>query len=70
VKLLTEMVERKAYRPYGAYDADYRPQRWNYNCERHMFGGHWDNLEAGLIYGLGAFRGGAWRSLTDGHARR
>jgi RHS repeat-associated protein len=45
----SEVVERIAYQPYGAYDADYRPARWNYTYERLKFGWHWDNQEIGLI---------------------
>jgi RHS repeat-associated protein len=45
-----EIVERTSYQPYGAVDADYRPQRWNTDREDVRYGGHWDNAEVGLVY--------------------
>jgi RHS repeat-associated protein len=45
-----ELVERTAYMPFGAIDADFRAKRWQSPREDIKYTGHWDNAEVGLVY--------------------
>jgi RHS repeat-associated protein len=46
----SELVERTAYMPFGALDADWRPLRWQGSREDIKYTGHWDEAQVGLVY--------------------
>lgn len=46
----SELVEASTYQPYGADEADYRPERWGSYREDHRFTGKEEDSEVGLAY--------------------
>jgi RHS repeat-associated protein len=49
-KLSGELVEKTAYLPFGAREADYRPSRWSGFREDYGFTGKEEDVEVGLTY--------------------
>jgi RHS repeat-associated protein len=49
-KETSELVERTTYQPFGAVEADYRPERWKSFREDYKYSGKREDVEIGIIY--------------------